>query len=83
MSAGNPFIAAMGARAWRETGNVWARLALVCKDRAALCWANSARCLDIAETESRELARRVDAARTIDEWAVEVPNRGHIGQVPS
>jgi hypothetical protein len=69
MTGVNPFVAAMAVRAWHEAGNMWARLALICKDRALKC----------GESGFRELAKRIDAERAIDEWAVEAPTDVQVG----
>lgn len=67
----NPFILIAESREFLSEGDSWARLALICADRARACWDEARQIVGDAETASKELAAQVehDRAEMAREWA--------------
>lgn len=57
----NPLV--VRARKYIEAGDVWARVALACADRARACWAEADASIGEAEAGFRALVQRIGTKR--------------------
>lgn len=68
----NPFIGKFETFGWLRAGDLWAKLALLCADRARACWLKAGMTLDDAETAFRKLAERIEKERGTEPADAEV-----------